>query len=198
MLIFWSILLPLPVNLCHLYVKTSLPCCISFRMQTSKASRNSAFWNMWTPLNLAFSIRHPDQISPVSGKRLTVNGSIFDVLPKYFGPELRTGFNVLDCQGRQWARQADMTRRHSSGDYFCSLPFSACLSGSLFSQKRFFQSWNIFSLFAALNTSEGLRHKTKWGVDDQLGATHRALSFTQSEHRGRDLYPAYETTWPSA
>lgn len=52
--LFWSVLLPLPVNLSHLYVKTRLPCCILFGMQTSKGSRNSAFWNMWMPLNLAF------------------------------------------------------------------------------------------------------------------------------------------------
>lgn len=144
--LFWSVLLRLPVNLSHLYVKTRLPCCILFGIQTSKGSRNSAFWNMWMPLNLAFSIRHPDQSSPVSGKHLTVNGSIFDVFPKYFGPEWRTGFNTRDCQGRRWARQADMTRKHSSGDYFCSLPFSACLSGSFFSHRRLFQLRKIFSL----------------------------------------------------
>lgn len=94
---------------------------------------------------LTFSIRDPDQSSPVSGKSLTVYGSIVNEFPKYFGPEWRTGFNFRDCQSRQRTRQADITRKHSSGDYFCSLPFSACLSGSFFSQKRLFQSRNVFS-----------------------------------------------------
>lgn len=33
----------LPVNPFHLYVKTRLPCCILFGMQTSKGSKSSAF-----------------------------------------------------------------------------------------------------------------------------------------------------------
>lgn len=167
--LFHGALLPLPVNLSHLYVKTRLPCCILFGMQTSKGSRNSSFWNMQMPLNLAFSIRHPDQSSPVPGKRLTGNGSIFNVFPKYFGPEWRAGFNIRDCQGRQWARQADMTRNHSSGDRACSLPLPACLSGSLFSQKRRFQSRKIFSLLWP-ETPPKVWDIKQQGVDDRLRA----------------------------
>lgn len=148
---------------------------------------------LWT-LHSVFGIQ--TKAALFQGKRLTFNGSIFDVFPKYFGPEWRTGFNIRDCQGRQWARQADMTHRHWRLLLF---PAFLCMSlrESLLTEEAFPVTKDIFT-FAALNASEGLRHETKWGVDDHLGATHRTLRFTRSENRSRDLHPAYEATWPSA
>lgn len=187
----------LPVSLIHLYVKIGPPCCILFIMQTSKGSKKSAFSNMWTPLNLIFGIQTK---AAISGKCLTVNGSIFNVFPKYFGPERRTRFIVRDCQCRQWARQADMTWSAITlemGLLFFRTFLCMSLRESRLSEKAFPVMNHIFP-FAALNASEGLRHKTKWGADDPRQMSLCAQSFIQSKNRSYDLHPAYKAIWPSA
>lgn len=110
-------------------------------------------------------IRYSDHSSPGSGggECLTVNGSIFNVFPKYFGPEWKTGFIVRDCQGRQRARQADMTQSTITLERGLLL-FRAVLCVSLRESRlsgKAFPAVNHIFPFAALNASEGLRHKTK-------------------------------------
>lgn len=101
----------------------------------------------------------------------------------FLGREWRPEFNIHDCQGRQRSRQADMTcKRPSEGLLLFAAFLCMSLRESLLIEEVFFfpVAKHIFP-FAALNASEGLRHKTKWGVDDRLGATRRALRFIQSE-----------------
>lgn len=144
--LFYSVLLPLLWTSPTSTLKPGSPVAFYLECRLQREAGILLFEICEMPLNLTFSIPHRESSPvPVPGKRLTVNGSIFNVFPKYFGPEWRAGFNIRDCQGRQRARQADMTRNHSSGDYVCSLPFPAHLSGSLSSQKRLFQSRKIFS-----------------------------------------------------
>lgn len=64
--------------------------------------------------------------------------------------------------------------------------------------EKAFPVMNHIFPFAALNASEGLRHKTKWGADDRRWMSPYTQSFFQSKNRSYDLHPAYKVIWPSA
>lgn len=108
-------------------------------------------------------------------------GQYSSVSPKYFGPGWRTGFILCDCQGRRWAGQADMTRGTITLEQALLLfPTFLCTSlrDCLLTREAFPAVNSIFP-FTALNASEGLRHETKWGMDDRPRTTLCALNFSQ-------------------